>query len=175
MTSKDFTYYVKDLNEDDQKALTKLTSPNKWLDFNTAFILCLGQLGLLSDSGDPVEERPQPHVIDTDDPDDYKKSTVALEVPHSLALGGERSRSRLQATRRLVQLRLYPVKIRSRIHQLPQRPSDCRSRASSTSHIDRAYALPAEEIAFFPTEIQLPRLALELVTKKNTSKKVSCM
>ena len=42
MTSKEFTYYVKDLNEDDQKALTKLTSPNKWLDFNTAFILCLG-------------------------------------------------------------------------------------------------------------------------------------
>ena len=77
MTSKEFTYYVKDLNEDDQKALTKLTSPNKWLDFNTAFILCLGQLGLLSDSGDPVEERPQAHVIDTDDPDDYKKSTVA--------------------------------------------------------------------------------------------------
>ena len=73
MTSKEFTYYVKDLNEDDQKALTKLTR----LDFNTAFILCLGQLGLLSDSGDPVEERPQVHVIDTDDPDDYKKSTVA--------------------------------------------------------------------------------------------------
>ena len=77
MTSKEFTYYVKDLNEEDQKALTKLTSPNKWLDFNTAFILCLGQLGLLSDSGDPVEERPQAHVIATDDPDDYKKSTVA--------------------------------------------------------------------------------------------------
>ena len=101
--------------------------------------------------------------------------SVALQVPHSLALGGERSRSCLQATRRLVQLRLYPVKIRSRIHQLPQRPGDCRSRASSTSHIDRAYALPAEEIAFFPTEIQLTRLALELVTKKNTSNKVSCM
>ena len=67
MSSKDFAYYVKDLTEDDQKAL-KLSSPNKWLDFNTAFILCLGQLGLLSDSGDPVEERPQAHVIDTDDP-----------------------------------------------------------------------------------------------------------
>ena len=80
MSSKDFAYYVKDLTEDDQKAL-KLSSPNKWLDFNTAFINCLGQLGLLSDSGDtdnPVEERPQPHVIDTDDPNEhYKKSTVA--------------------------------------------------------------------------------------------------
>ena len=79
MSSKDFAYYVKDLTEDDQKAL-KLSSPNKWLDFNTAFINCLGQLGLLSDSGDtdnPVEERPQPHVIDTDDPNDYKKSTIA--------------------------------------------------------------------------------------------------
>ena len=45
MSSKDFAYYVKDLPDEDQKAL-KLSSPNHWLDFTIAFILCLGQLGL---------------------------------------------------------------------------------------------------------------------------------
>jgi len=59
MSSKDFAYYVKDLPDEDQKAL-KLSSPNHWLDFTIAFILCLRQLGLLGDSGDPVEERPPP-------------------------------------------------------------------------------------------------------------------
>ena len=49
MSSKGFAYYVKDLPDEDQKAL-KLSSPNHWLDFTIAFILCLGQLGLLGDS-----------------------------------------------------------------------------------------------------------------------------
>ena len=84
MSSKDFAYYVKDLPDEDQKAL-KLSSPAHWLDFTIAFILCLGQLGLLGDSGDPVEDRPPAHESDPNDPNDYKKGATADALRKSWA------------------------------------------------------------------------------------------
>ena len=56
-----------------------------WLDFTIAFILCLGQLGLLGDSGDPVEDRPPAHESDPNDPNDYKKGATADALRKSWA------------------------------------------------------------------------------------------
>ena len=99
MSSKDFAYYVKDLPDEDQKAL-KLSSPAHWLDFTIAFILCLGQLGLLGDSGDPVEDRPPAHESDPNDPNDYKKGATADALRKSWAR--RQQRFRLQAAPRKI-------------------------------------------------------------------------
>ena len=43
------------------------------------------QLGLLGDSGDPVEDRPPAHESDPNDPNDYKKGATADALRKSWA------------------------------------------------------------------------------------------